>query len=79
MRALQEQPLGLPLELQRLDRRELDLAVFELLGVGDAKKREQLVDRLYAETTLYHREQRIQDIQSSINRTLSKGMKAQGK
>jgi hypothetical protein len=78
MRHLQQQPLGMPIELQQRDRRELDLAVFELLGVDDPKRREHLVDRLYAETTLYHREQRIQDIQSSINRTKSKGMKAAG-
>lgn len=78
MRALQEQPLGLPIELQQADRKELDLAVFELLGVADPKRREKLVERLYAETSLYHRGQRIQDIQSSINRTKSKGMKGSG-
>lgn len=78
MRILQEQPLGLPIELQKQDRRELDLAVFELLGVTDARKRERLVDRLYAETSLYHRMQRIQDIQSSINRTKLKGIKGAG-
>jgi hypothetical protein len=32
-----------------------------------------LVDRLYRETSLYHREQRVQDIQSSINRSKAKG------
>jgi hypothetical protein len=78
MRRLQGEPLGLPIELQQPDRRELDLAVFELLGVVDAKRREKLVDQLYAETSLYHREQRIQDIQSSINRTRTKGMRAAG-
>ena len=75
MRELQKLPLKLPLELQRPDRRELDLLVFELLGVNDAKRREELVDRLYEASTLYYREQRIQDIQSSINRTQSKGAK----
>jgi hypothetical protein len=61
-------PLGLPLELQRKDRRELDLLTFELLGVTSPKRRGELVDRLYRETTQYHREQRVQDIQSTINR-----------
>ncbi|HJX84902.1 MAG TPA: hypothetical protein VJ723_11200, partial [Candidatus Angelobacter sp.] len=78
MRLLQEKPLGMPIELQQPDRRELDLAVFELLGVTNAKRRETLVDRLYAETSLYHRGQRIQDIQSSINRTKNKGTKGAG-
>src|SRR5437870_13643866 len=62
-------PLGLPLELQREDRRELDLLVFELLGVASSKRREELVDQLYLETSLYYRAQRTQDIQSTINRS----------
>jgi|SRR5437588_7980975 len=70
---LQTKPLGLPLELQREDRRELDLLVFELLGVRTAKRREELVDRLYRETALYYRGQRIQDIQSTINRSQGRG------
>jgi hypothetical protein len=73
MRELQAAPLGLPLELQHHDRRELDLLVFELLGVTDSKRREELVDRLHRETSLYHREQRVQDIRSSINRSKTKG------
>lgn len=75
MREIQRHPLGRAIELQQPDRRELDLAVFELLGVNDRKRRDELVERLYSETTLYHREQRIQDIQASINRTQSRGMK----
>jgi methylase of polypeptide subunit release factors len=73
MRVLENKPIGLPLELQREDRRELDLLVFELLGVKSTKRREELVDRLYYETTKYYRAQRIQDIQSSANRTQSGG------
>jgi hypothetical protein len=65
LRELQKTPLGLPLELQRKDRRGLDLLVFELLGVASAKRREQLVDQLYRETSLYYRAQRTQDIQST--------------
>lgn len=68
MRLLQKDPLGLPNELERRDRRTLDVLVFEALGVRSAKRREELVDRLYGETALYHRGQRVQDIQSTINR-----------
>jgi len=73
MRELQATPLRLPLELQHKDRRELDLLVFELLGVTDAKRQEKFVDRLYRETALYYREQRVQDIQSTINRAKGRG------
>jgi Eco57I restriction-modification methylase len=76
MRALQQQPLTLPIELARQDRRNLDLLVMELLGIAEPNHREKLVERLYAETTLYHRDLRIQDIQAGINRTLSKGARA---
>ncbi|MHB8656273.1 MAG: hypothetical protein ACYDA9_20645 [Terriglobia bacterium] len=68
MLELRGSPMQLPLELQRADRRELDLLVFELLGVTDARRREDLVDRLYRETSLYYREQRVQDIRSGINK-----------
>ena len=73
MRELQATPLDLPFELQHPDRRRLDLLVFELLGVSDPERRETLVDRLYRETALYHREQRVQDIQSTINRAKREG------
>lgn len=73
MRELQATPLRLPVELQRQDRRELDLLVFELLGLSDAKRREQLVSRLYQETASYYREQRVQDIRSMINKAQSGG------
>lgn len=69
MRVLEGKPIGLPLELQREDRRELDLLVFELLGVTSSERREKLVDQLYYETTKYYRAQRIQDIQASANRS----------
>ena len=68
MRRLQGSPLELPIELQQPDRRELDELVFELLGVESPERRIELVDRLYHETILYYREQRVQDIQSTINR-----------
>src|ERR1017187_2019760 len=73
MRRLQQMPLGLPLELQHRDRRVLDLLVFEALGVHSKSRRENLVDQLYRETSLYHRGQRVQDIQSTINRGRASG------
>lgn len=71
MDELQKTEIELPVELRHDDRRRLDLLVFELLGVLDRKRRETLVDRLYFETASYHRQQRIQDIQSTINRARS--------
>jgi hypothetical protein len=65
---VQMRALELPLELQHQDRRSLDMLVFELLGVTDRTRRDHLVDRLYRETALYYRQQRIQDIRSTINK-----------
>ena len=44
-------PLVLPEELQQPDRRELDDAVFEMLGVLDSGERSELIDRLYEATS----------------------------
>jgi hypothetical protein len=77
MRELQSTPLDLPVELLQSDRRELDLLVFELLGVSDPQRRNALVDRLYRETALYYREQRVQDIQSTIDRAKRGGAYAE--
>lgn len=68
MRELLAAPFELPAELQQKDRRELDDAVFELLGEKDAAKRAALIDELYTVTTEYYRYQRTQDIQSMENR-----------
>ena len=61
-RRLAEGPLHLPAELRQPDRRELDEAVFELLGVSDAARRKALVDRLYLETALHFRHIRVVEI-----------------
>lgn len=61
-------PLGLPLELQQEDRRELDDAVFEMLGVEDADRRQQLIDQLYREVALHHRSIRIVEVQKMEQR-----------
>lgn len=61
-------PLSLPLELQQEDRRELDDAVFELLGVTDPRRREKLIDQLYREVTLHFRSIRIVEVQKMEQR-----------
>jgi hypothetical protein len=62
-------PLGLPLELQQADRRELDDAVFELLGVQDRRRREELIDRLYREVAFHLRSIRIVEVQKMVQRS----------
>ena len=61
-------PLGLPLELQQEDRRNLDDAVFELLGVQSPKRRKDLVDRLYHEVASHFRSIRIVEVQKMEQR-----------
>jgi hypothetical protein len=65
---LAEKPIGLPWELQQPDRRALDLAVFELLGVSDAAEREKLCDELYHETAKHFRQIRIVEVQKQEQR-----------
>ncbi|MBL8824675.1 MAG: SAM-dependent DNA methyltransferase [Planctomycetia bacterium] len=65
---LSKRPITLPEELKQSDRRELDDAVFELLGVADQKERSALVDRLYEETTLHFRDVRVTEIQKMEDR-----------
>jgi hypothetical protein len=64
---LAEQPLKLPTELRQKDRRDLDLAVLEMLGVPEAE-REKLCDELYRETALHFRQIRIVEIQKQKQR-----------
>ena len=63
-------PLGLPLEWQQQDRRELDDAVFEMLGVSNAARRQELIDQLYREVALHHRSIRIVEVQKMEQRRL---------
>jgi hypothetical protein len=70
---LKESPIKLPVELQMNDRRDLDLAVFELIGVTDAKERERLCDQLYLETAKHFREIRIVEIKKQEQRAKSQG------
>jgi hypothetical protein len=68
---LADEPIGLPIELTMPDRRALDLAVFELLGVAPAAAREKLCDQLYHEATAHFRHNRILDIQKQEQRAKS--------
>ena len=64
-------PLVLSQELQRADRRELDDAVFEMLGVADAHERAELIGRLYEETARHFREIRVVEIEKMEQRAKS--------
>jgi len=73
MRRLAAHPVELPSELKMADRRDLDLAVFELLGVPTAGEREKLVDELYYETASHFRQIRIVEVQKQEQRAKSAG------
>ena len=59
-------------ELCQSDRRELDDAVFELLGVSDPARRCDLIQRLYLATAAHFREIRVVEIQKMEQRSKSK-------
>lgn len=65
---LAERDATLPDELLQPDRRALDDAVFELLGVADAADRSRLIDQLYREVTLHFRDIRVTEIQKMEDR-----------
>jgi hypothetical protein len=65
---LAARPLQLSAELQQPDRRDLDDAVFELLGVKNAGERRALVDRLHQETAQHFRAIRVTEIQKMEDR-----------
>jgi len=70
---LAEKPVGLPTELEMKDRRALDLAVFELLGVTEAEEREALCNELYYETAAHFRQIRVVEIQKQEQRAGTAG------
>lgn len=61
-------PLVLSDELRQEDRRDLDDAVFELLGVSSADERAQLVQRLHEATALHFRNIRVVEIEKQEQR-----------
>jgi hypothetical protein len=64
-------PLVLSHELQQADRRDLDDAVFELLGVADPQERADLVGRLYEATARHFRDIRVVEIEKMQQRAKS--------
>ena len=64
-------PLVLSDELRQPDRRALDDAVFELLGVSDAHEREALIGRLYEATARHFRDIRVVEIEKMEQRAKS--------
>jgi hypothetical protein len=64
-------PVVLSNELQQADRRDLDDAVFELLGVSDPTERDQLIARLYEATARHFREIRVVEIEKMQQRAKS--------
>lgn len=68
VREAAELPLQMPAELQQQDRRVLDDAVLELLGVADADRRKALMEQLYREVALHFRAIRIVEVQKMEQR-----------
>src|SRR4029077_4041715 len=67
-RRIAQGPLVLSRELTQPDRRALDEATFEMLGVTDPSRRKKLVDQLYVETALHFRNIRVVEIQKMEQR-----------
>ncbi|MGA2068011.1 MAG: N-6 DNA methylase [Thermoguttaceae bacterium] len=67
-RKLAAGPLILAHELQQPDRRELDDATFQLLGVSDPNERAELIGRLYEATARHFREIRVVEIEKMEQR-----------
>lgn len=72
MKKIAGTPVRLPRELRQEDRRELDDAVFEILGVRDTSRRRKLVELLYRETALHYRHIRIMEVQKQEQRRKTK-------
>ena len=62
-------PLVLSHELQKTDRRDLDYAVLELLGVHDQAERDAIIDRLYSATARHFRDIRVVEIEKMQQRS----------
>ena len=70
-RKLAAGPLVLSDELQQADRRDLDDAIFEMLGVSNPKERNNLIDRLYEATACHFRDIRVVEIEKMEQRAKS--------
>ncbi len=65
---LANRPITLPRELTQADRRELDDAVLELIGITDPRDRTATIDWLYEETVNHFRDVRKTEIQKMQDR-----------
>jgi hypothetical protein len=72
-RKLAAGPLLFSDELQQSDRRDLDDATLELLGVTDPNERDELLGRLYDATARHFREIRVVEIEKMEQRGKSNG------
>jgi len=68
-RRIAEGALVLPDELRQTDRRELDLAVLEVLGATDPTERPRILDRLYDEVARHFRAIRVVEIEKQEQRS----------
>ena len=68
VKALAQQPVGLCQELRQADRRALDDAVLEMIGVGDAQERNRILDELYLATAAHYRQIRVMEVQKQVQR-----------
>jgi len=68
VKELAMRPVGLPDELRQADRRELDDAVLEMLGVVSPEERGRILDELYLETARHYRQVRIVEVQKQEQR-----------
>jgi len=56
-------------ELCQSDRRVLDDAVLEMIGMADPQERATILDELYLETARHYRQVRIVEVQKQVQRT----------
>lgn len=70
--AMRDSSIHLPPELRMEDRQELDDAVLELIGIGDAAERATTLKRLYTEIALFYRQVRLLELQAIENKKRAK-------
>jgi hypothetical protein len=68
VKQLAQRPVGLSDELRQSDRRALDDAVLEMIGVPDPQERTRILDELYLETARHYRQVRIVEVQKQVQR-----------
>jgi len=70
---LKESPINLPAELQMSDRRDLDVAVFELIGVADRAEREGFVISFISKQETLSRDSDCRNKETENQRAKSEG------